>query len=399
METQMRAIFIILAILITGVGGWFLGSQYGTSLNVPSNVDSDSQNTPGLPANNPQTIHGLGKLVPADGLIKIVAPPGERIANLIDRKVGEKVRLGETLLTLQSRQLREKDLALAIARRSDALKKVEYEKEQGAFTLDSAKLALAEAEASDEKIAGEAQKIKLLERQLAAAKKLQDRLLSIQANPVSEDLVNQTEMDKQQLLVEQIRLQIEQANLDIMLGKKSAERAKTVAQNNFSAVANTLKNAEKAIPIQSLDAAVAMAKKAYEMTQIESPVDSSTILDIIVREGDSATNQPVMILGNTDNMHCVVEVNDSFLHLIDLDKHNDLRAKITSTALKQPMLGTIIAKGIMIGAPSLKDPNPFASVDRRTGTVTVKLDDSKAAAKLVNLQVEVELEVEPGALK
>ncbi len=393
----MRAIAIILAVMITGVGGWFLGAKYGLP-NKPNGSASASDSQSDIAQANPKTIHGQGKFAPANGLIKIVAPPGERIAKLIDRKVGEKVNVNEILLTLQSRELREKELALAIARRADALKKVEYEKEQGTYKIDSVKLALAEAESADEQIAGEAQKIKLLEKQLAAAETLKSRLHSLRANPVSRDLINQSEIDKQDLLVQQLQLQIEHANLDIEMGKKSAQRGKAVAQNNLKTAENTLSSAGKVTPIATLDAAVAMAQQAYDMLQISSPIDNATILDIVVREGDSATNQPVMILGDTSEMHCVVEVNDSFMHLIDIEKHKNLRAKITSSALAKPIFGSVISKGVMISAPSLKDPNPFASVDRRTGTVTVKLDDSKTAAQLVNLQVEVEIETEPGAL-
>lgn len=393
----MRAIAIILAVIITGAGGWFLGAKYGLP-NKPNGSAPASDSQSDIAQANPKTIHGQGKFAPAKGLIKIVAPPGERIAKLIDRKVGEKVKANEILLTLQSRELREKELALAIARRADALKKVEYEKEQGAYKIDSVKLALAEAESADEQIAGEAQKIKLLEKQLAAAETLKSRLHSLRANPVSRDLINQSEIDKQDLLVQQLQLQIEHANLDIEMGKKSAQRGKAVAQNNLKTAENTLSSAGKVTPIATLDAAVAMAQQAYDMLQISSPIDNATILDIVVREGDSATNQPIMILGDTSEMHCVVEVNDSFMHLIDIEKHKNLRAKVTSSALAKPIFGSVISKGVMISAPSLKDPNPFSSVDRRTGTVTVKLDDSKTAAQLVNLQVEVEIETEPGAL-
>lgn len=393
----MRAIAIILAVIITGAGGWFLGAKYGLP-NKPNGSAPASDSQSDIAQANPKTIHGQGKFAPAKGLIKIVAPPGERIAKLIDRKVGEKVKANEILLTLQSRELREKELALAIARRADALKKVEYEKEQGVYKIDSVKLALAEAESADEQIAGEAQKIKLLEKQLAAAETLKSRLHSLRANPVSRDLINQSEIDKQDLLVQQLQLQIEHANLDIEMGKKSAQRGKAVAQNNLKTAENTLSSAGKVTPIATLDAAVAMAQQAYDMLQISSPIDNATILDIVVREGDSATNQPIMILGDTSEMHCVVEVNDSFMHLIDIEKHKNLRAKVTSSALAKPIFGSVISKGVMISAPSLKDPNPFSSVDRRTGTVTVKLDDSKTAAQLVNLQVEVEIETEPGAL-
>jgi hypothetical protein len=37
----------------------------------------------------------------------------------------------------------------------------------------------------------------------------------------------------------------------------------------------------------------------------------------------------------------------------------------------------------------MKDPNPFASVDRKTGKVVIEIDDVAAASHFINLQVDV----------
>lgn len=394
----MRAfIYILLALGLAGVS-WYTGTQYsGFGPADPSNRSAQPPSQ-SRSAANAKTLRCQGKLEPASGLIKIVAPVGSRIEKLADAKIGSIVAQGQVLATLQSRDLRAKDLALAIARRSDAIKKVEFEKEQGSFKLASARLALEEAQASQERIAAEAKKSKLLVRQFDAGQRLLDRLHRINSNPASTGLINQTDIEKQELLVEQLRLQIDQANIELDLAKKAAKRAIALAKNNVVTMDFSLKNAEQALPKESLEAAIEMARLAFDMTEIKSPIDAATVLDVIVREGDSVTNQPIMVLGDTSQMHCVAEIDDQFLRLINLQKHDNLRAKITSPAFPEALLGTVISKGVMIGAPSLKDPNPFASVDRSTGNLTIKLDDAKAAAKLVNLQVDVEIEVEPGAL-
>jgi HlyD family secretion protein len=395
---NMRAfIYILLALGLAG-GSWYLGTQSGVfTPSDTSNQSAQSQSQPRL-ASNAKTLRCQGKLEPASGLIKIVAPVGSRIEKLTDAQVGSEVVKDQVLATLQSRDLRAKDLALAIARRADAIKKVEFEKEQGGFKLASAKLTLEEAQSSQERIAAEAKKSKLLVRQFNASKRLLDRLQRISSNPATNDLVNQTDLEKQELLVEQLRLQIDQANLELDLAKKAAQRAIALAENNVVTMEFSLKNAEQAVPKESLDAAIEMARLALEMTEIKSPIDRATVLDVIVREGDSVTNQPIMVLGDTSQMHCVAEIDDQFLRLIDLQQYDNLRAKITSPAFPAALLGTVVSKGVMIGAPSLKDPNPFASVDRSTGNLTIRLDDAQAAAGLVNLQVDVEIEVEPGAI-
>ena len=394
----MRRLFFSVVILLAAVGGWFLGTRFGPHLSSAFSTE-DAATTKQVVPVIPRTIFGQGKLVPASGLINIVAQPGERIATMTDKQIGDQVSKDETLVTLYSRILREKDLELAKARRADALQNVEFEKQQAAYKIKSAQLALDEANASEQKIEEQAGAIDLLKSQLEDAQQLLQRLQNLQSNPATKELVNQTDLDKQSLLVKQISRQIEQAEFDVKTARSSAARARELAQNNLNTIQFSITNADDAVPLKSLDAAVALAEQAYELTQIHSPIDQATIVDMIVREGDSVTNQPIMVLADLSQMNCVVEVVDSFLKTIDLEKYQNLRARITGSALPKPLMGTVVSKGIMIGPVSLKDPNPFARVDQRTGSVIVKLDDSAAAAQFVNLQVNVEIEVEPGTLE
>lgn len=391
----MRTFLTILFIAALAIGGYYARSTPGllpegtsdeTTAAQASNVES------GEPAVG-EVIRCQGKLEPASGLINIVAPVGSRISGLIDVPVGGTVEEGDVLVTLQSRDIREQDLKLALARRLDAISSAEFEKDQAKYKLSSAKLAVEEAGAADEKIATEKQKIKLLQKQLESSTTLLDRLRSLRSNPATQDLLNQTDLEKQSLIVEQLRLQIEQAHLTVQLSRKSAARAQKAAENNVRTIESSLENSEKAVPMTTLDASVEMAQVALDMTEIKSPLKRATILDVIVREGDSVTNKPVMVIGDTSEMHCVAEVSDQFLHLIDLEKNPNIVAKISASALSKDLSGKVVSKGVMIGAASLSDPNPFGKVDRRTGNVTIKLDDPTAAAELVNLQVNVEIAI------
>ncbi len=392
----MRTFLTILFVAGLAVASYYVSNSSGSptrgaSQEVLSPQASDDAQEAQLVG---EVIRCQGKLEPASGLINIVAPVGSRISRLIDVPVGGTVNQGDVLVTLQSRDIRQQDLKLAQARRLDAIKKAEFEKDQAKYKLSSAKLAVEEAGAADEKIATEKQKIKLLQRQFSSSETLLESLKSLRANPATRDLLNQTDLDKQQLVVEQLRMQIETAHLEVQLGEKSAARAQQAAQNNVLTVESSLENSDKAVPLTTLDAAVEMAQVALDMTEIKSPIETATILDVIVREGDSVTNKPVMVIGKTSEMHCIAEVSDQFLPLIDLEKNPGMVATISASALPKDLSGKVISKGVMIGAASLSDPNPFGKVDRRTGNVTIKLDDPAAAAELVNLQVNVEIKIQ-----
>jgi ABC exporter DevB family membrane fusion protein len=393
---DMRTFLTILFVAGLAVASYYVSNSSGSptrgaSQEVLSPQASDDAQEAQLVG---EVIRCQGKLEPASGLINIVAPVGSRISRLIDVPVGGTVNQGDVLVTLQSRDIRQQDLKLAQARRLDAIKKAEFEKDQAKYKLSSAKLAVEEAGAADEKIATEKQKIKLLQRQFSSSETLLESLKSLRANPATRDLLNQTDLDKQQLVVEQLRMQIETAHLEVQLGEKSAARAQQAAQNNVLTVESSLENSDKAVPLTTLDAAVEMAQVALDMTEIKSPIETATILDVIVREGDSVTNKPVMVIGKTSEMHCIAEVSDQFLPLIDLEKNPGMVATISASALPKDLSGKVISKGVMIGAASLSDPNPFGKVDRRTGNVTIKLDDPAAAAELVNLQVNVEIKIQ-----
>ena len=393
----MRAFLLILVLVAVTCLGWYGGAA---NRSLPQSADADSKSAvlisqQSQPRSFSSAIRCQGKLLPATGLIKIVAPVGSQISQLTDKSVGDEVSKDEVLATLQGREVRERELKLANARRSDAIKQARIEKDQARFKLSSAELAVDEATATDEKIKVEEQKIDLLRRQLSSHQSMLSRLQQIKSDPSTSRLLNQTDVEKQELVVAQLKLQIEQATLTVAQARSSAGRAKVVAENNVAAVKNGLDNAQNAVPLDSLDAAVELAEAAWRMTQLKSPIPKAKILDIIVREGDSVTNQPVMVIGDTSQMHCIAEVSDQLLRQIDLSTNGELRATISSPAISEALTGAVIAKGVMVGAPSLTDPNPFAKVDRRTGSVTIRLDDSSAAENLVNLQVDVEIELRP----
>ena len=393
-EDLMRVLIIGSLLIAAALGGWLVGHR-GAERREPRPAQTTSTS---VTADSLQSIRGLGKLLPSTGMIKVMAPPGERIHYVQPRSIGDTVTEGQPLFHLHSRVLRQRDLALARARRDDARRKAEMEKKRGEFQRETAQLAVDEAAAAHQKIAAERAKIQLLNSQLKTGQRLLDRLEALAGDPSTADLVNATDLDKQRLMVEQITLQIQQAETEIGLAQESAQRAQAMAQANLNTVEYSVAHADQAFPESTLNAAVELAEAALAMTEIRSPIDGQ-VLDMPVHEGDAATNQPVIVLGDTSQMDCIAEVNDSLLRHLDLQKYpSSLRARITSDALPEPIWGTVIAKGLMIGPPSLKDPNPFASVDRRTGTVTIRLDDPALAARFVNLQVDVEIEITPGTL-
>ncbi len=397
----MRYVLTIIAIAIVGIAGFWVGQQQATrdagaraTRSATSNEAARSKSN--LPV---ATVIGLGKLLPHGGLVNLMAPPGERVNYVTSIEVGDVVAKNQPLFHLQSRALREKDLELARARRSDTVRTAELEKDQLRLQREVAEAALAEAMDGLKQLELEQYQIYMLEEQLAEATNLLQRTEALKADPDTTELVSLPELEQQRLAVEQLKAQLEQARSKFELAQGKAQRSVQLAQAQLNAAETSLEQADQMIPIESLDAAVALAETALAMTEIQSPIDGR-VLDVIVADGDSATNRPVVVIGDTTQMDCVAEVNDSLLGMIQLDQYpGQLRARITSDALPRPLWGTVEQKGVMISPLSLKDPNPFARVDRRVGTVTIHLDDPEIAAQFIDLQVNIEIETAPGQLQ
>ena len=384
----MKSPIWIAILLVSGVAFAYLGYSYGVN-SAASNTDPEDQSTSVEPA----SVRGQGKLQPAGGTIRIVAPPGERVDQILV-KVGDDVKKDTPLIDLASRQIRELEWELAKARKKEALAQAELQDQANQFKLQSAETAASEAKSAKTKVANQGLAIKPLKSNLAAAQRALEKLKEMRENPVTRDLVGQNEIDTQQALVDSLAAQIDQGEREVALGEESAERAHTLALLQQDLAKFNVDNASKLVPTQSLNTAIKMAKMAYDATQLKSPI-AGKVLDIATSQGDAVATKPLMLIGNTDTMICVAEITDAQLGKVQKGD----AVEMTSDAFEQTLRGTVSEVGTMIGPPSMADPNPFAAVDRKTGQVKIDLnpEDAKIAASFVNLQVEVKVLISSSA--
>lgn len=379
----MKSTISIIVFLLVAIGGAYLGYQYGVS-SVAIDSDDAQASTEAVPTS---TIRGQGKLQPAGGTINIMAQPGERIEEILV-SVGQQVEQDDALVVLASQKVRKLELALAENRKAEAVQQAELQKSAGQFKLKAAEIASSEAQSAKSKVINQSQAIGPMRSNLEAATRVLEKLKSMRGDPVTKDLVGQNEIDKQQALVEGIESQIQQAESEVTFGDRSADRAFELAENQRELAKYNLDNSDRLVPTESLDLAIELAQLALDATSIKSPI-AGTVIDIAAFRGDTVTNRPLMLIGDTRKMVCVAEVTDSQLR----DVHVGARVELTSAALEKSLQGKVVEVGTMIGPPSMVDPNPYAVVDRKTGKVKIELaaEDVARAAKFVNLQVEVRI--------
>jgi HlyD family secretion protein len=118
------------------------------------------------------------------------------------------------------------------------------------------------------------------------------------------------------------------------------------------------------------------AKRKLRQTSVVAPIDG-TILEMMQGTGDVGGSGPALKMADLRQMDAVIEVFEGDV----LKLSPDLKATITSKSLPAPLTGRIVSIGQIVSAQS------------RNSEVIIRLDDPKTAAKLINLEVNVSIDL------
>ena len=134
-------------------------------------------------------------------------------------------------------------------------------------------------------------------------------------------------------------------------------------------------------------AEVAAAQSALELDTVRAPV-AGQVIAIHARRGERVGPDGIAELAETGQMFGMAEVYETDIGHVKPGQ----KATLRSPALGEPLTGVVDRVGQKIGKLDLLDTDPVARTDARVVEVRIKLDDSKRAAALSNLQVEVAIE-------
>ena len=347
------------------------------------------------PINKGNKVTALGRLEPEGGVLTLGIPLPDRLQEFFPNIREEAmVKKGQELAKMESYSARQLDLNLIGQQLAEAQAKLEgvTQKINAQIKLDEIKLRqLKELGPFDIQL--QKHKVQGLKKQLAVAQDTMKRLKGLGST------VSQQEIEQQELRVfqAQTELKIGQDALEKMNQGKDLEVKAAEAQLAASKAA--LVSAQKEAPIETLKSQQRLAKLRLQDSILRAPIDGK-ILKILAKPGELVGGQqPILQLGNTSQMEVVAEVYETDIAKI---RKGD-KARITGRALpkdkegKETQLeGKVVMIGIMVGRNKVYDVDPRAEVDRRTVEVRIRLDDSAAAAKLINHQVNVEIDTKEG---
>jgi len=309
------------------------------------------------PVQAAQNIGALGKIFPQGGIISLTGTPGD-IINQVHADAGDRVEKGELLVDFASKKRLEQEVILA----RSSMDRLTFEANM-TIQIQEKKLETIRIK-SNSVIALQRAKLNTAKENLEYTQGSLDRLLSAGKGSFSaqrkEDREHQNVLSKirQETAMAELKRLKNDRNADLALGQMELSRLTISRDHKLAQAREQLETAQKNL----------------ENSDLKSPV-SGTILDIMLKKGETAGSVPIVRLADLSVMTVIADVFQA--DLLKITK--GMKASITSKSLPKAITGKVASIGRVI-----KDPSKVAKV-------VIVLDDPKLASRLINLEVEVSI--------
>ena len=368
---------LLLAVIIGITSLFFLDNSSITGNQVIAQDDLSEKDS-----THRNYVTALGRLEPESEVIDISGPAGTRLISLAVSE-GDRVKAGDDLAHLDGY-----DQKLAAKKRAEILLQEGWELHEaetinGEASIEEAELRLSQVNTlMSLEIKTQEAVVKRIEGDIDNARRSLDRLSKLrEKNTATEQAV-----DDQNAAVLRFQEELAQANYNLARMRASQDIERLMATQKLRGAKATLESAQIGTRIQSLTADLDLAEAELEQLTIRAPING-VILKVLTWPGEKIGDQPILKMGNIDQMYAVAEVYETDIRFIKAG----MQATVTSPALKNPLTGTVEKMSPIIFKNDVIDIDPASRVDARVVEVRIKLDNSSAVSHLSNLQVHVDI--------
>ncbi len=305
------------------------------------------------PVDDRSRVTALGRFEPGLGVINLGSPPGERIRQVMVEE-GEMVSQGQIVAILESFDERRTEVEVRRALAEEARHRL-------ARARDVGPLAIAAREATVHRIAAD---LELATSDLRRTREL-----------VASEVAPERDREFREAAVAQAKASLDEARS--LFERETRERQLAIV--------------EASAAITTAEAELARAQATLAQSEIRSPADG-TILDLLVLEGESTDGSAILRLGEIREMYAIAEVYETDARFVRPGQ----RATITSPALAEALTGKVARISDLVHKNDVLGIDPAADTDSRVIEARILLDNPKAAASFVHLQVDVEISVGEG---
>lgn len=329
-------------------------------------------------------ITALARLEPENGVVEINGTPGDRLKEL-KVKLGDRVARGDELAVLESRTLREGELELAETQLSEAEKR--QVAEEGYANAMQAEAELAQEQARLQELDAKAQAEKIAGLSAAYQASFEDLQRLEGVRRTSEKIPGASIVSDQQLAHQ--RVATDKARNELAAGqdeykklRQSIDLSHREAEAKLRTAAANRARIPSMVQVDSLKKQVELSRRRLELTILRAPCDGE-ILKIMMSEGETLAQQPILQMADTSHMIAIAEIYEDDALRIKLGES----ASVESTALDRPLSGHVAHVGTMVAKNTVVGLSPTASTDLRVVEARIALDPSNEARRLINLQV------------
>lgn len=200
--------------------------------------------------------------------------------------------------------------------------------------------------------------------------------------------VLRSQVDTQRAAIARHEAELEDSRLEYERRERLSDGG-VVAEAERDKARSRLKVAEAALAearsrLETARAELAAAEAQLELTRIRAP-RAGQVLQIHTRAGEKVGPEGVLDIGATDRMYAIAEVYETDAPRVRPGQ----RARILSPALDGDLEGTVERVGLQVGRLTTLGTDPNLKTDARIVEVEIRLDESRTAAALTNLEVEV----------
>lgn len=338
-------------------------------------------------------VSASGRIEPEGEAINLSAPAfleGARIERLLV-KLGERVKAGQTIAILDSRERAEAALQRTQAR------------------VEIARSRLAQVEAGAKLGTIQAQKITIERLEAELVGQMATQTATIER--VRSELDNaRIDCNRYQRLYRDGAVAAADRDVKCLKEKTFARKLQEVRatrdrtkETSLKQIAEARSTLEAISEVRPVDVSVARAELAESLASVRqaradlnlayvrAPQDSQ-ILKIYTFPGELVGQKGIVLLGKTDRMYAIAEVYETDIAKVKIGRS----ATITSKGLKEKLRGTVVEVGLQIGKKDVLSNDPVADVDARVVEVKIQLDrtSSQIVSHLTNLEVEILIEID-----
>lgn len=342
-----------------------------------------------LPPPKQVQVAALGRLEPKGRVVDVAAPEAGRMGRILVKE-GDQVQQGQVLAYLDTYDVRKAERDYAASQLQEARSQLTAEQALGNSQIQEANTRIEQVdEPQQAAVAAQAAAIESLRAQLNIAEIDLNRFRELSENGA----LSRQEFDRQQATVNRLRADLQNATATKQRLERERQGNISNAQAQVQSAQANKRLAEVQSRVQSAAQNLALAEAQLERTVIKAPA-AGKVLDVYLDAGEAVSpgEQPILALGDTEQMYVVAEVYETDVGLVKVGQKATIKSR--NGAFDQTLTGTVEQVGLQIFKNDILDDDPAANADARVVEVRVKVDQSEVVAGLTNLQVDVAIDID-----